>query len=69
MNASEYWATTAEAVMSNMRIEYEEDEDEYSKHKYGLCHFCGHGLDDRSDFVVYEDDPFGMVFLCNGCGY
>jgi len=42
-------------------------DDEESKHKFGLCHDCGHGLDDISDFTLHTTKKGDTIFVCHDC--
>ena len=65
-----YWTAMAHEVslaQTAATQQQEDDDDEYSKHKFGLCHECGYGLDDRSDFVLHTMSEGDTIFLCVAC--
>ena len=68
LDASTYWTATALAAIPGASTQQDED-DEYSKHKFGLCHDCGHGLDDRSDFTLHTTKKGDTIFVCQDCVY
>ena len=83
MDASTYWTAmalevtpaaankvevaVAVAVGVEVGVEVEDKDDEFYKHKYGLCDDCGVGLDDESDFVVHEYFQGVAMYLCIQC--
>ena len=74
LDAHTYWTAMAHEVSlaqtaATQQQQYDESDesDEYSKHKFGLCHECGNGLDDRSDFVLHTMSEGDTIFLCVEC--
>jgi len=59
-----YWTSTAAAVMP---VAETKEEDEESKHKFGLCGKCSNGLDDKSDFVLHKMRGDETILICNQC--
>ena len=66
LDARTYWTAMAHEV-SLAATQQQQEDDEYSKHKFGLCHECGYGLDDESDFVLHEMSEGDTIFLCVEC--
>ena len=64
VDAHNYWTAMAHEVSL---ASTQQEDDEYSKHKFGLCHECGYGLDDESDFVLHEMSEGDTIFLCVEC--
>ena len=69
LDAHTYWTAMAHEVSlaQTAATQQDEDMDEYSKHKFGLGHECGYGLDDRSDFVLHTMSEGDTIFLCVEC--
>jgi hypothetical protein len=44
-----------------------QEDDEESKHKFGLCHDCGYGLDDKSEFTLHTTKKGDTIFVCHDC--
>ena len=69
LDARTYWTAMAHEVSlaATQQQQQQQEDDEYSKHKFGLCHECGYGLDDESDFVLHEMSEGDTIFLCVEC--
>ena len=59
----DYWMATAATVA----VKWTQEEDEHSKHQFGLCDECGCGLDDKSEFVLHEMTGGEIEYLCIQC--
>ena len=66
MDASTYWTAMAHEV--SLAATQQDDEKHY-KHKFGLCHDCDRGLDDRSDFTLHTTKKGDTIFVCHDCVY
>jgi hypothetical protein len=51
-----------------LTAEEQEEEDRWNQHKYGLCHICKVGLDDKSEFTFkYANGGGNGIMMCWGC--
>ena len=68
MDAHTYWTAMAHEVSLAQTVSRQEDEmDEDSKHKFGVCDECGYGLDDESDFVLHSSREGDTILICVEC--
>lgn len=51
-----------------LTAEEQEEEDRWNQHKYGLCHICKVGLDDKSEFTFkYANGGGNGIMMCCDC--
>jgi len=69
METHNYWTATALAAIPATSTRQEDESDEHYKHKFGLCHDCGHGLDDESEFTLHTTKKGDTIIVCHDCVY
>ena len=60
-----YWYCDACRNFANQQEQEEDDEE--SKHKFGLCPDCDRGLDDESEFTLHTTKKGDTIFVCHDC--
>ena len=52
--------------VSSIITEYRLEQEEWDNHKFGLCHICKKGLDDKADVVFYNAHHLNCI-ICTEC--
>jgi hypothetical protein len=66
--ASNYWTATAHHVMPVLQRKEQHEEERWNQHKFGLCHICKVGLNDRADFTFnYTCNKENGTMMCFDC--
>jgi hypothetical protein len=75
--STNYWNATAASTVATcvvgrprhtpgIKLTHEQRDAKSEQHKFGLCHKCDAGIDDRADFIICKYPTYVRI-VCSDC--